>query len=325
MANTHGNAEPDIDGLDSLADLPFQALVRALERLFPDAPAIGSTANAAGERVRFRATPTLGFPAAEISALAWTSDHPPRVDVFTNHLGLFGPSSPLPAHVTERVLFAEGSGALADFLDFFNHRFNAALALVLRRYRYHDQYAENGEDIISDAVAALFGYAGMDERKRRIPLPLLLPYAGLLALPSRSASVIRSIVKHATGLDIQIEEFVPREIMLPEDEQFRPGVSGLVLGETTIAGEAIADVGGHFRIHVDELSWETLSDLLPGGALRRQIDDLLSFAIRDPLEWSYVLALKPGESQGLVLGEARMGWTSWLSPDPETSPSCTVD
>ena len=104
------------------ADIQFHELCLWLERAFPQPGGLGATLAPRQERVRFRANPILAFPAEEIASIEPPADPADPVVVTANLFGLYGPSSPLPPSLTERVILAEEAGALRDFLDLFNHR-----------------------------------------------------------------------------------------------------------------------------------------------------------------------------------------------------------
>lgn len=195
----------------------------------------------------------------------------------------------------------------------------------MKRYRHHARYRPGGTDAISQAVSALFGLYGLGARDDLPPLPVLLPHAGLLALNSRSAAIVESIVHHSLGLPCRIEEFALRTIVIPEEERFHLGASGLALGENTLAGETMLDVTGHFVIVIDGLSLDEYEGLLPGSLRRAHLDSLLKLVIRDPLSWTYALSLRIGEAETMALGSARMGWTSWLDPSAANPVSVSLD
>jgi type VI secretion system protein ImpH len=235
--------------LETLARAPFFRLAEMLQRLYPDAAPIGSTQSPAEEAVRFKANASFAFPASEIASVAPSAEVPSGLDVRINLLGLYGPSSPLPTSYTERIIHAENSNALGDFLDLFNHRFAGLLFLVWRHYQHHLRYETRGADPISQAVAALFGLpplvgdAEADDRR-----PMLLPYAGLLSMNSRSASSMARVIAHYFSFECEVEEFIPRWITVPDDARFSLGGADLELGVDTILGETMEDATGHFRL-----------------------------------------------------------------------------
>ncbi len=308
----------------ALADLSFVALALEIERRFPELPPIGNTRAPALERFRFRANPSLGFPPGEIADIVSPAADARFTDIIVNHLGLFGPSSPLPAHITERIIHGEG-GALADFLDFFNHRLTSLLFVIWKRYRYAFRYEEGGSDGISNIAIALFGFHDVHAHDDLPPVPTLLALTGLLSLGSRSAAIIEGIVTAAAGIGCRIEEFVPREFTLSPEDQFRLGAPGVMLGETTIAGETALSVAGHFIIRLGPLDHARFMSLLPGTEGYRHIDKLLRMTVSAPLSWAIELCLAPGEAPGLVLGEAAMGWTSWLDPPADQAATVSLN
>jgi len=173
------------------AAIQFNELCLWLERAYPPPGGLGATGAPRRERVRFRANPTLAFPAEEVAAVALPAGPGEPVIVTANLFGLHGPSSPLPPAVTERIVHAQEDGALRAFLDFFNHRLLALLFRIWKHYRHQHRYRAGGTDPITDAVAALFGKVGREGGDGTPSRTLLLPYTGLLALPPRSASSAR--------------------------------------------------------------------------------------------------------------------------------------
>lgn len=294
--------------------IPFHELCLWLERRFPQPGGIGGTVSPRRETVRFRANPSLGFPPEEIAGIDPPREAGAPVTVTANLLGLHGPSSPLPPALTERVVLAEDSGALRDFLDLFNHRLMSLLFLVWKHYRHHHRYRSGASDPISDAVAALFGMLTGDARTAR---PLLMPYAGLLTLSNRSAPVLGSIVGDFFGVACAVEEFVPRVIRIPDDACWHLG-GGLGLGVETVAGVWMGDAAGKFRLRLGPLDAARCDRLLPDGEDYQSLVELVRLAIRDPLEYDFAFVLRPGESKPFVLGHIRLGWEGWLGDDAET-------
>jgi len=316
MAGENGNStdaltEPfDDHDLSSYAFFSFTTL---MERLHPEAPGIGSTKAPQRELIRFRANPTMGFPPGEIFSVVPTANG--KLDVFVNHLGLHGPSSPLPPWYTEQIVFSDGPSAFADFLDFFNHRLVSLLVAIWKHYRHEVVYQRGARDPVSTAVGALFGLMPgheddrYDERRVR-----LLPYAGLFGLQSRSAHVVAGILSHYLGVRCTIEEFISREIDIPVDAQWRLGGGVSSLGDGVVLGDTMPDVTGKFRVCLGPLTYEQFRSLLPDQEMHEVLRDLIGFAVRDPLAWDLSLQLEPGAAPQWTLGESEFGWTSMLEP-----------
>ncbi len=301
--------------LPKASDIPFLELCLWLEKVFPQPGGLGSTVSPGRETVRFRANPSLSFPAEEIAAIGLPPEPGGPVTVTANMFGLHGPSSPLPPALTERVILAEDSGALRDFLDLFNHRLLSLLFLIWKHYRHGHRYQPGATDAISRAVAALFG---METDNRRTARPLLLPYAGLLALSSRSASVMSSIVGDRLGVPCAVDEFVQREIRIPADALWSLGTASSALGRDSVAGETMGDIAGRFRVRLGPLDAARCDQLLPDGKDYQSLVEIINLTLRDPIEWDLAFVLHPGEARPLILGQTRLGWTGWLEISTET-------
>lgn len=302
--------------LEGLETWSFFALMQRLEEVFPDAPALGGTQDPDLERVRFRAYPSLGYPAREVQRLAFDPEAG-RVDMTVNFLGLHGPSSPLPPFYTEQVIEdAANGGVLGTFLDLFNHRLVSLLVRIHQHHRHYLQYRTGAHDQISQMVAALMGLLPGQEEQLRVTL---LPYVGLLSCYSLSASIIATLIGHCTGLPVRIEEFVERTVTIPEHQRSRLGETPPELGVDFIVGSDIIDVMGKFRLVVGPIDRATFARLMPDQPLFAEMVELLMLALKDPLACDVRLELDRGELPALTLDGARLGWNTWLAPDPDAS------
>ncbi|WP_420965348.1 type VI secretion system baseplate subunit TssG [Bradyrhizobium sp. B120] len=307
---------------DELSVSGFFSLAAFLERRFSDGPPIGSTDDPARDAVRFRASPTLGFPAEEIAEVRRVKSAGERVEVDVNFLGLHGPSSPLPPFYTERVMHANGMGALDDFFDFFNHRLISLLLLIWRYYRHHLRFEEGATDAISVLVGALFGLMpGENTAKEREWRARLLPHAGVLALYSRSARLLAGVISSHLNIPARVEEFIWREIDIPVEARWNLGQSGLQLGVDTLAGETMPDVVGKFRLCLGPVNQQQFRSLLPSCATHAILYRLISVILREPLAWDLLLELAPGQTPEWTLGEGELGWTTWIDPPKRTESS----
>ncbi|MGY3133975.1 type VI secretion system protein ImpH [Bradyrhizobium sp. USDA 4501] len=303
------------DERDELSAFGFFSLVAHLERRFSDAPPIGSTDDPAQEAVRFRAPPTLGFPAEEIAGIRQANAAGERVEVNVNFLGLHGPSSPLPPFYTERVMHADGMGLLGDFFDFFNHRLISLLLRIWRYYRHHLRFEEGATDPISVLIGTLFGLVpGEDTAREREWRARLLPHAGVLALCSRSAKLVAGVISSHLNISARVEEFIWREIDIPRQAQWRLGLSGLELGVDTLAGETMPDMVGKFRLCLGPLNQQQFRSLLPGCETHAILCRLVRVILREPWAWDLQLELALGQTPQWTLGEGELGWTTWIDP-----------
>lgn len=302
---------------EDLRDAPLLALALAIERAYPEAPAIGEADAPARESVRFRAHPGLGFADAEVRSIEPTPGG--RLTVFQTVIGLHGPSSPLPPYVTERVIADDGAeGALAHFLDFFNHRLAGLLVRVWKQRRHHLRYLAGAADPLSVRALSLAGLPpGLPPDG--LSMPRLLAVLGLLALPSRSAGSLAAIISIYAGVACRVEEFHERIVEIPPDDRAHLGRSGCGLGEDFVIGDRLVDRLGAFRLVIGPVDRDGLDALLPTSPLRRTIDDLVAFAVREPLACRVAVEIAAGETPAWTLGEGRLGWTTWVAPDPDVT------
>jgi type VI secretion system protein ImpH len=293
----------------------FFGLVSYLQQIRPEAPLVGSTKSPANESIRFKAHATLSFPAAEVASVEPSAERPEGLDVRVNLIGLYGPSSPLPVSVTERVIDSEGANALGDFLDLFNHRLAGLLYLVWRHYRHFARYEPGARDPMSQAFAALFGLPpdprGAAADPRRV---ILLPYAGLLSMYSRSALSIAQVIGHFFAMPVRIEEFVARWIDIPKQARFALG-SNLPLGTEGLLGDTMRDIAGHFRVWSGPIPFERYTQFLPGRADHASLRWLVDLVVRDPLARDLGFVIEANTAPEWSLGVGELGWTTWTVPD----------
>ena len=303
----------------SLQDASLLALALAIERAFPEAPAIGEADTPARESVRFRAHPGLGFADAEVRSIEPAASGRGPLTVFQTVIGLHGPSSPLPPYITERVIADDGAeGALAHFLDFFNHRLAGLLVRVWKQRRHHLRYRAGALDPLSVRALSLAGLPpGLPADG--LSMPRLMAVLGLLALPNRSAGSLAAIVSVYAGIPCRVEEFHERIVEIPLDDRARLGRSGCGLGEDFVIGDRLVDRLGAFRLVIGPVDRGGLNALLPTSPLRRTIDELVAFAVREPLACRVAVEIAAGETPEWSLGDGRLGWTTWLAPDPNVT------
>lgn len=268
-------------------------------------------------RLRFRATPTLGFPATDITGVARGEDAEgrPAFEVEVPFLGLYGPSSPLPAFVTEHVIARDrDSSTLRDFLDLFNHRAVELLYAIWRKYRHSVTYRAGATDPISRYVIALTGLLSLRSTDSPLSLESLLPFAGPLSLAGHSALLLQTLVSHQfDGVEARVEEFVPRDAAVDEAQKCRLGTRNATLGDDWVLGDRVPDIAGKFRLWLGPLGLDAYRGFLPKGLNRRRLSDLVGVTVRAPLDYDLVLVLRDDEVPAWRLGEPSMlGHDSWL-------------
>ncbi len=124
----------------------FFKAVNLLESLHSGAR-VGHQGPVADEAIRFRGHPSLAFPASDIQHAGISRQG--QLELQNNFIGLYGPASPLPAHVTESIIAEQIQIENQELTEYFltseqqiralrDHRLDIS-SLVLRAAEYKQQ------------------------------------------------------------------------------------------------------------------------------------------------------------------------------------------
>lgn len=326
MAGSDGQADPGlIRQLPAEANrLPFMQLVYLLRRVDPDAAAPGGVGPPLRESLRFRASTSMAFTPTDVESVEelilqpdpW---EPPctRVRVTVNFLGLHGPSSPLPNHVTEDILQNGPEGEqVRDFLDLFHHRLISFVYRAWERVRPHLLFDPDLPDPFTRRGLSFLGL-GTEGACRKLPLaPVpLLRAAGLFADQRRSVAGLEGLLRdRLPGVGVEVEPCVETNVRLPHDAQALLGRSGR-LGEDARLGQVVRDRSGTFRVSLGPLTLARYRALLPDGEELARLVALVRFYTPDALHFSLRLLLRGSEAPPLRLSpeaDLPLGRMSWL-------------
>ncbi len=272
----------------------FQA-VRLLEKLRPEAQALGRGGPPDAEVVRLRAFPSLDFPASAIQRLQRPGEAPPLPVMDVTFFGLTGPSGVLPRHYTELLLRLQRDArgpertALRDWLDLFNHRLLSLFYRAWEKYRFYIAY-ERGEydrrepDPFTRALFSLIGL-GMPPLRNRLRVSAadleagrprervlartddlaLLRYGGFFAHRPRCAVSLEALLRSYLGLPVRVQQFQGQWLRLEADSQSALGGARPVaaMGVNTVVGERVWDVQAKIRIRLGPLPYARFLELLP--------------------------------------------------------------
>jgi len=276
------------------------------------------------KEIRFRGNPGMRFRPREVENVLYPSGKEKEqiTQVYTNIGGLVGDSGPLPFWFEELLAQEDEDDApVGDFLDIFSNRF---IHLLFEAWCLHNpfvSYKTGGKDPISRIIFSILGMPDVfwEDQAEKTPKPArLLGYAGTLGARPRSAVGLQCILKsYFLTIPIRILEFVKRMVRIPQDQRFRLGSQGSMLGSDASLGNRVADVAGRFRIEIGALSLELFEKFLPGGMYHDPLLRLVRLYISYTLEWDVALKIKGDTIPSLCLGTdqspgARLGYTSWL-------------
>jgi type VI secretion system protein ImpH len=302
----------------------FQA-VRLLEKFLPERERVGGFVQPDREVVRFRAHPTMVFPASEIQTLERSGDiH----NMSVNFMGLIGPVGVLPLYYTDMVMERSRmkDHAMRDFFDIFHHRVISLFYRAWEKYRFTTAYEQGDPDRLSAILLDLVGLgtAGLTERQK-IPDNVLLHYSGLLSQHPRSAIALEQIIADYFEVPVSIEQFTGKWHKLDKRDQSRiadANSMGEMLDFGVVLGDEIWNQQSGVRIRIGPLPLDRYLELLPTGSGYPKLKALVAYYSNHELDFELQLVLKRDEAPACDLGKAaeqqapRLGWTSWIKTAP---------
>jgi type VI secretion system protein ImpH len=305
------------------ARLDFFQAMRLLECAHPAAPRLGKARRAADEPVRLGQEPHVSFPTGSIFGLrAAEGGRPARLRVLL--FGLFGPSGPLPLHLTVHALERERQHhdpTFRAFCDLFHHRLIALFYRAWADARPPVQADRPERDRFRLYLGALCGL-GLPSLRDRDALAdqAKLRHAGLLGQQSRHPEVLAALIRNVMGLKARIEEFVGGWLTIPPHLRCRLAASKETgrLGRNAVVGAAVRDAQHRFRIVLGPLGLADYRRLLPGeGSGLGRLQAIVLNVVGRELAFDLRLVLRRDDVPALRLdGAARLGWTTWL-PVPQ--------
>jgi type VI secretion system protein ImpH len=302
----------------------FQAL-RLLERFRPEKKPVGQFTHPETEVARFRAHPSLAFPASQIQRAEWPENRP--VELTVNFLGLIGPEGVLPNPYTSLIIERqrEGDNSLRDFLDIFNHRMISLFYRAWRKYRFDVASERNERDRFSRQLLSLLGLGtdGLRERQT-ISDDSLIYYAGLLGQRPRSAQALQQILADYFDIPVAIEQFSGGWYRLDSETQCRLSEENTDSGElgfAAVVGDEMWSQQSRVRIVLGPLALERYTDFLPDGKSYEPLRSWVRFFSNDEWDFEVKLILEREQVPACTLGAQgisgpQLGWVSWVKSAP---------
>ncbi len=326
----------EISPINKLAQTPqkfefFQAVRLLMQSAGNKICSVGFDADPKQEIVRFKVTAHLRFPYSEIAASYLSSNLENTLnELQINFLGLYGPSGILPKHYTELIIqrLQMKDTALRDFLDLFNHRIISLFYRSWEKNHFFVPYERAKKAKISDPftqmIMALIGNGtqGLQERTL-VPDESYLYYAGLWARQPRSACVLKAILADYFAVDIAIEQFQGKWLVIPIENctrliKLKNNVATYnQLGKNAVLGRRSWDIQGHFTIKIGPLAYPDFLQYLPGNGSK--LAAMIAMARRYVginLQFHIQLILQAQEVPPCLLGKQHLGWNIWLLSKP---------
>ncbi len=326
MADDPRHTRPDLSD-EAIRGVDFFELLRQLES---EGLRFGRAGGPEREPARLGQIARLNFAASDVAdARPGGEGEAPFIGV--NVLGLIGPEGPMPLHLTRWIMqrlsnrwFAgDSTGATSDtsFIDFLNLLQHRHLALYWRSWAearpdVHIAHGEGGRIMaLMRALAGigLHGTWGTNEGLDGAKLHHATSLAHHVKNPGRLTSFLETVV----GVPVSLSEFAGVWVDLPEHLQTRLGAAHAGLGTGAVAGGRVFDRQSHAELRLGPLTYAQFENFLDDPAAWARLRHAVIFASGKELVFRLRLVLAPGEAPPAQLGQARLGKTAWLAPDPE--------
>jgi type VI secretion system protein ImpH len=288
--------------------------------------------------LRFQNSPSLGFPASEIKALAvaselsgdavWAPAEVSQIQITPAFIGLLGANGTLPLHYTEQIAayeHAEQDASVRAFLDLFSDRAVSLFFQAWAKYRLEYCLDIHGEDRLRPMLLSLG--CRRATRSQDGPQPDVIAfYIGLLRQRPVSAAALRCILPDYFGVPIAIDQFVGGWDDIADNRQCQMGGDNATLGHSGALGVRRWRHDLQVTLRIGPLGQKDFERFLPGAAGARELEAMLVMVGVAGLRYMAHVMLKPDDVAafdlvgGLKPGR-RLGWDARLGLAPGAQPT----
>ena len=291
----------------------FQA-ISLLERHAPERTGMGVGVGL-DEAALLRGSVSLAFAPSDVVSVQPAATPQDRSTLTSAVMSLAGANGPLPLPFSEMLLQrrpAKDRAAL-DFLDIFQGRW---LAFLYRSRKKHhiglNWLAGQQDNPLARTIDALSGLGRAEGARGPLGEIARLNHAGLQNAAPRSMLNLITLLSNRLSLSFKGKQFLGGWQALDLADQLPLGRA--VLGQQAVLGLRSWDAAAGIELTLVAVPMPRLLSLLPGGQDHALMGWLLRRHTQSELQVCLVLqpeaqvsALIPG------LGQARLGWTSWLT------------
>lgn len=268
------------------------------------------------DRLKFRGNPSLSFAKSELSKMEFVETSKGKnVEITLNFLGLFGSASPLPSHYCETILdSADSDRVLSDFLNLFNHHLQKMAYPIWEKQRYYIQYQRDLQDKFSKYMLSILGlYSQTQIKSSKLNFQKLIPYTGILSMRQKSAGTLVSILRHYLEYDkLEIVQCIGMNANIPLWQRSSLGDENCSLGGDFLIGESVRTRSLKFQILLSSIPWHCLYDYSIHGEKTKELQELISLALNEPLEYELCMHIEKDEIRPLELSQHYLGVNSFL-------------
>ncbi|WP_374438901.1 type VI secretion system baseplate subunit TssG [Inhella sp.] len=316
----------------------YQAL-RLLERSLALHQGLGS--DAAMQRLRFRNSLHMGFPASEMAALrplpgpdestaSTQATTLAGVEITPAFIGFTGATGTLPSFYTELIALREQQkdGAARAFLDLFLQRSAVQLYQAWRKSRLPLRYEQDRRRHFTPMLLSIAG-VGQEALRERLRAAeggvadeSLAFYAGRLQQRPVSRAKLEQLLAHYFGVGVKVDEFVGRWFTLAPEQQTCVGIGGAGLNQGALVGARVWQRDQRLRITLGPLSRARLQRFLPGQPGALALREWLQLLVGLTLELEIRLTLRAEDVAPTQLHSksqhGRLGYDNFLVTRPQT-------
>ncbi|WEX08243.1 type VI secretion system baseplate subunit TssG [Chelativorans sp. AA-79] len=241
-----------------------------------------------------------------------------------------GPLGVLPPSYLELAMREERNRAhgLTAFFDLFGARIAELFIDACEKYRLARLLRWDRREGGNGFRTALFSLTGFGTARlletSNVDAALILRFSGFLASRTRNASALGAMLREFTGLPVKIELFRGRWLSIPPEERSTLGRrSSARLGDNAVAGAAIHNFSGGFRVVLGPLEYRDYLALAPGSRAVEELFALIRLFAGSSLAFDLQLVLKKEHIPFCRLdgpeGAPRLGWNTWarIAPAPD--------
>lgn len=287
------------------------ALVRGLAARAQGKPPIGTSKIPSQDIVELRQIPHIHFPGPTIENIE-TKNDTAVIDGYW--LGLTGPMSPLPSHLTEYAILEKSYAKKRPFNDFLHLLTGRFLQFFYRAWADSQSAVQADrpeDDKFSFFLGQLTGAPDGATPESAFSSWARLHYAGVFA-SRRSAGAIKGGLQHLLGMSVEINEFQPVWRNIEVEDQTRLGLQYHQLGDA-ILGSKTLQATDTFEAQIIPENLSSFKRLLPTGDLFAVAAEALTAMAPSHLEWKMTLCIPQSEIIPVRLdGKSGLGWSSWI-------------
>ena len=306
--------------LNKVASQPYKydyfSLLRQLEsvRFVTGGKMLGKAVSPKMEKIRIRQEPSLIFSPRNIQSVTLS---PHYAEISINGFGLFGPSGPLPLHLTEYAYERQhqhGDRTWTGFANMLQHRLAVLFYRAWANAQSITSLDKNADDRFGRYIASFNGLNTPPTHNEGLIHEFAKRYfAGLLMKQSRSAANLQQLLNRYFKAPVTIQTNVGYWVEVAEEKTQIGATGGSTLGEGLLLGDKLYDVQSKFRIIVGPLTLPAYRSFFKDGTNTARLREWVRLFAADEYEWDIQPVLMQKEVPPMDLGgQTQLGLSTWL-------------